>query len=147
VECEKINAKEVHSSLAPVQEAIVRLLLWLLQDQHAKVLIYYGDYYGISEWGFWDNVKEVLKHVHEIDLTNFSGTVLQLNRKRKLLEEGLRTVLFLPATNIDGTNFPFVTHVVIVGDVVDQIKYKNFIGRATRIGRMEPLNIIHISRM
>jgi hypothetical protein len=140
----RVNAKQAHQCLAPMQAAIVRTLRYLLEDQQAKVLIYDASV-PVSPF-LWKNIKEVLKECHDIDVVPFNGTVQSLNKKRKRFMDGTQTVLFIPDNHVDGTNFPFVTHVVVVGTVTsgNQVNYDQFVGRATRYGRSSSLNIIHI---
>jgi hypothetical protein len=138
---DKMNAYAVDISLAPIHAALVRLIAWLVDEKQAKFLIYDAASSGAKNT-FWERPKEVLKRVHAIDLLQFGGPMTHLNRKRKLLVDESRTGLFLPDNHIDGTNFPEVTHVIVVGEVRDQAKYEQFIGRGKRRGRVGPLTIV-----
>jgi hypothetical protein len=140
VEEQAMNEVQVHPGLAPVQMALVRIIVWLVLTQRAKVLIYSEPTHYL-----WKNTEEVLDRVHRIKVIHFSGTVQQLNRKRRRMENpDEKGVMFLPDNHVDGTNFGFVTHVLIVGKITNRINYERFLGRATRMGRIEPLTIIEI---
>jgi hypothetical protein len=138
-----MNAYRVPARLAPVHAGLIRLIAWLIDDQSAKILIYDGSPADAKNI-FWKHPKAVLKKDHNIDLLQFGGPIAHLNRKRKLLMDESRTALFLPDNHIDGTNFPFVTHVIVVGKIVNESKYLQFIGRGTRQGRSTQLQIIKI---
>jgi hypothetical protein len=119
----------------------VRILVWLVTTKKAKVLIYSDPTHYL-----WNNTEFVLNHHHQIKVVHFNGPVHHMNRKRQRMEEDheSRTVMFLPDSHLEGTNFGFVTHVLVVGKVYDQRNYDLFLGRATRMGRTEPLTIIDI---
>lgn len=139
---DQMNALQVHPGLAPVQEALVRILNWLVNIQDAKIIIYSEPTHYI-----WHNTEEVLRRYHDIKMVHFSGTVNQLNRKRERLENSStesKTVMFIPENHTDGTNFGFVTHVLIVGLITNQVNYNQFLGRATRWGRKTPLTLVKI---
>jgi hypothetical protein len=140
---DKMNAYGVDASLAPIHAALVRLIAWLVDEKQAKFLIYDAASKSAKNT-FWERPKEILKRVHSIDLLQFGGPMTHLNRKRKLLVDESRTGLFLPDNHIDGTNFPEVTHVIVVGEVRDQAKYEQFIGRGKRRGRVGPLTIVKL---
>jgi hypothetical protein len=140
---DKMNAYRVPARLAPVHAGLVRLIAWLIDDQSAKILIYDGSSTEDKNT-FWKHPKAVLKQDHNIDLFHFGGPMAHLNRKRKLLMDESRTALFLPNNHIDGTNFPFVTHVIVVGEIMNESKYLQFIGRGTRQGRSTQLQIVKI---
>jgi hypothetical protein len=140
-EVKVMNSVQVHQGLTPVQSALVRILVWLISTEKAKILIYSEPAHYV-----WKNTEECLRVYHNIKMVHFSGTVHHLNKKRQRLEMDVaaRTVMFLPNNHLSGTNFGFVTHVLIVGRVTDQANYDQFIGRATRWGRKSPLTILTI---
>jgi hypothetical protein len=142
---DQMNFYTVENTLAPIHVALIRIIAWLVDNTEAKFLIYDATSKNDKNT-FWDRPKEFLKRVHNIDLLQFGGPMSHLNRKRKLLMDKSRTGLFLPNNHIDGANFPFVTHVIVVGKVrdADVAKYEQFIGRGTRRGRTSPMTVVKI---
>jgi hypothetical protein len=138
---QKLNEIMVHPGLAPLQTAIVRILVWLVDVKKAKVLIYTD-----STRDIWKNTETVLKNTHQIKIVHFCGPVHHLNRKRKRLEDNRETrdVMFLPQGHLEGMSFGFVTHVFIVGAIKNEAVFDQFLTRTMQLGRTTPLCILEI---
>jgi hypothetical protein len=139
-----LNNVPVHLGLTPIQMAVVRILVSLLSIDRTKIIIYSEPMLHY----LWQNTTKVLQVSHGIKVVHFNGTVQSLDKKLQRMERnqtGTKTVMFLPDNHLDGTNFDFVTHVLIVGKAKNEANYLQFLGRATRMGRETPLTVIEMT--
>jgi hypothetical protein len=125
---ETMNKVHVHSGLVPVQMAIMRILVHLVQNVKANVLIYTNCYTSV----FWTNLTTVMKGMHNV---NIRGTK---DRKRQRADSLVGKVSFTPP---EGKSLGFVTHLL----VLHEPPTAKFLERTTYLGRVDPLVIVKLN--
>jgi hypothetical protein len=130
---EDLNRITVHPGLSPLQTAMVRVMVWLVDIKKARVLIYTD-----STRDIWKNTEPVLKDMYGINVVNHH------NKKRQRSDE-IREVLFIPQGHLEGISLGFVTHIFVVGKIKNEATFAEFLKRTMRLGRTSPLRILELN--
>jgi hypothetical protein len=113
------------------------LIQFLKQHPTAKVLMFSG--YDASFSGLESRLVE-----EGITYGTVNGSLLRINKLLRDFKAGKYNVLFLNARNMgSGLNIESATHVVLFHRMSSEIE-KQIIGRAMRLGRTQPLDVIHL---
>lgn len=113
------------------------LIEFIKHNPTAKILMFSG--FDAT----FDNLSGLLKK-ENITFANVQGSNAHINKLITGFEENKYKILFLNARNIGaGLNILSATHVVIYHKM-NAVLENQIIGRAFRIGRTEPLQVIHL---
>ena len=113
-------------------------LLQFIQDHPAaKILLFSG--YDASLSHLEDRFQ-----AEDITYANLSGTQARINKVLRDFKSGKYRVLFLNARNMGaGLNIESATHVVLYHKMSAELEAQ-IVGRAVRLGRKEPLSVVHL---
>lgn len=113
------------------------LIKFLKANKNAKVLMFSG--YDASFSGLENRL-----HDEGITFANVNGSLNRINKLLREFKAGKYNVLFLNARNMGaGLNIESATHVVLFHRMSSELE-KQIIGRAMRLGRKNPLDVIHL---
>lgn len=87
---------------------------------------------------------ETLLTKHKITYSTLNGSEARITKILRDFKDGKYRVLFLNARNMGaGLNIESATHVVLYHRMNSELE-KQIIGRANRLGRTEPLDVVHL---
>ena len=131
-------ATTTHEEVAPHPKPKRETLLQFIHDNPtAKILLFSG--YDASLSHLEDRFQ-----AEDITYANLSGTQARINKVLRDFKSGKYRVLFLNARNMGaGLNIESATHVVLYHKMSAELEAQ-IVGRAVRLGRKEPLSVVHL---
>lgn len=113
------------------------LLRYLKQNPTAKILMFSG--YDASFSGLETKLAE-----EGITYATVNGSLGRINKLLREFKAGKYNILFLNARNMGaGLNIESASHVVLFHKMSSELE-KQIIGRAMRLGRTAPLDVVHL---
>lgn len=113
------------------------LLHFLKENPTAKVLMFSG--YDASFFGLEERLTE-----ENISFATLNGSLNRINKLLRDFKAGNYNIMFLNARNMGaGLNIDSATHVVLFHRMSSELE-KQIIGRAMRLGRTAPLEVVHL---
>jgi rubrerythrin len=110
---------------------------FLRANTGAKVLMFSG--YDASFTGLEQKLKD-----EAIPFANLNGSQARINKLLREFEAGKYTTLFLNARNMGaGLNIEAASHVVLFHKMSAELE-EQIVGRALRLGRSKPLEVVHL---
>ena len=129
--------------IAPVTDLVAKVnkkesfLRFLREHTGAKVLMFSG--YDASFTGLEQKLKD-----EEIPFATLNGSQARINKLLREFDAGKYATLFLNARNMGaGLNIESATHVVLFHKMSAELE-EQIIGRALRLGRSKPLEVVHL---
>lgn len=114
--------------IVPVQVATIRAVQELLRLGH-RTMVYCEDYK-------WLGVVDTILGNLGTRVLKFAGPLPRLNNVRRQFEaQTTPTVLLLHSNHVEGSDFPSVSCVLVVGPINNRVSYKQVLGRVTRFAR------------
>lgn len=133
-EHEETTAAPAPPQLKPKRDT---LLQFINDHPAAKILLFSG--YDASLSHLEDRFQS-----ENITYANLSGTQARINKVLRDFKSGKYRILFLNARNMGtGLNIESATHVVLYHMMSAELETQ-IIGRAVRLGRKEPLSVVHL---
>lgn len=133
-EHEETTAAPAPPQLKPKRDT---LLQFIHDHPAAKILLFSG--YDASLSHLEDRFQS-----ENITYANLSGTQARINKVLRDFKSGKYRILFLNARNMGtGLNIESATHVVLYHMMSAELETQ-IIGRAVRLGRKEPLSVVHL---
>lgn len=116
------------------KEAFIR---FVKANPNAKILMFSG--YDASFSGLEERLSD-----EQISYATLNGSLSRINKLLRDFKSGKYNLLFLNARNMGaGLNIESATHVVLFHRMSSELE-KQIIGRAMRLGRTAPLDVVHL---
>ena len=123
--------------ISPIQVAAIRLIYDKLVSG-GRPMVYCENEKCIEIIG------TVLKNLG-IHVLKFAGPLPRLNTIRRQFEsQEKRTVLILHRNHVDGSDFPSVSCILVIGPIRNRVNYKQALGRVTRFMRTSTCKVIPV---
>jgi len=131
------TVKEVKDDPAKKLNKKEALVQFLKANNRAKVLMFSG--YDASFSGLENKLTD-----EGITFATLNGSLGRINKLLKEFKAGKYNILFLNARNMGaGLNIESASHVVLFHRMSAELE-KQIIGRAMRLGRTAPLDVVHL---
>ncbi len=112
-------------------------LSWIAEHPEARILVFSS--YDASFAGFDETLS-----VAGISNATLMGSQARISKLLREFKEGTHRVLFLNARNVGaGLNIDSASHVLLFHKMPPELE-KQIIGRAVRLGRTAPLEVVHL---
>jgi len=112
-------------------------LSWIAEHPEARILVFSS--YDASFAGFDGTLTAA-----EISHATLIGSQARISKLLREFKEGTHRVLFLNARNVGaGLNIDCASHVLLFHKMPPELE-KQIIGRAVRLGRTAPLEVVHL---
>jgi hypothetical protein len=116
------------------QQALVK---FLQENPTAKVLMFSG--YDATFTGMETKMRD-----EKLTFATLNGSNARINKLLREFNDGKHQTLFLNARNMGaGLNIETATHVVLFHKMAQELE-SQIIGRANRLGRSIPINVVHL---